>query len=226
MLAEAYGTFVLTLIGPMSITIASNPRIFPPAQYLGLGFIGLAHGVALLIAIASVSHISGGHFNPAITISLSYSGKFPKNRVIPYIIAQLIGAAIAGFVQLAIVGINIAKTTDLGNTFPNQSLPLPLSSALIAEIIGTMILAITVHGAIGNNSRFGSISIGLSLASVIWALGGVSGASLNPARTFGPSIASLIFDPNVFNTFWIYLAGPLLGAILAAELYSRMATGD
>jgi len=223
-MAEAYGTFVLTLLGPMSITILSNPRFFLVGPSLGLGFVGLAHGVGLLIGIASVSQVSGAHFNPAITLALAYSGRFPKSRVLSYVSAQFVGAAIAGFTQLAMVGVAAAKVTDLGTTVPNFGLPLPYFEALLAEIVGTFILTMTVLGTTSGASSpsWGTSSIGLSLAAVIWALGGVSGASLNPARTFGPSLASLLFDAGVFNTYWVYVVGPILGGLLAAEINRRM----
>ena len=208
----------------MTITIVSNPNVFTIGQSLGLGFIGLAHGLALLVGIATVAHISGAHFNPAVTISLAYAKRFPKNRVVPYVIAQLVGASIAGFVQLGLVGVSAARVTDLGNTVPNPALPLPIFAALLAEIVGTVILAMAVLGSTDsrNTLPWGTSSIGFALASVIWALGAVSGASLNPARTFGTSLASLTFDPSSFATFWIYVVGPVLGGLLAAELYRRM----
>jgi len=95
---------------------------------------------------------------------------------------------------------------------------------LLGEIIGTFILVMTIMGSTAQSStlHWGSSAIGLSLAPIIWAIGGVSGASLNPARTFGPSLASLVFDANVFNTYWVYLVGPILGGLLAAEIYRRM----
>ncbi len=224
LVAEAYGTFLLTLLGPMSVTIVKNPNIFPAGVPLGIGFIGLAHGAALLVGIATVARVSGAHFNPAVTISLAYSGRFPRNRVIPYILAQLVGAAIAGFTQLAIVGVAAAQASDLGNTVPNPSLPSPIFSALLAEIVGTLILVITVLGSSDSSATmpWSGSAVGVSLAGVIWALGGVSGASLNPARTFGPSVASLIFDTAAFGTFWIYVIGPVIGGLLASEIYRRM----
>ena len=224
LLAEAYGTFVLTLLGPMSITILNNPAFFSIGPSLGLGFVGLAHGVGLLVGIASVAHVSGAHFNPAVTISLASSGRFPRNRILPYIGAQLAGAALAGFAQLAMVGVTAARVTDLGTTTPNFALPLPYFAALLAEIIGTLILVTTVLGSTSSTSpsSWGTSSIGLSLAAIIWAVGGVSGASLNPARTFGPSLASLLFDTGAFNTYWIYVLGPILGGLLAAQIYRRI----
>ncbi len=224
LLAEVYGTFLLTLLGPMSVTIVKNPNVFPAGVPLGLGFIGLAHGAALMVGIATVARISGAHFNPAVTIGLAYSGRFPRNRVAPYILAQLAGATIAGFVQLATVGVEVARASDLGNTVPNPSLPAPIFSALLAEIVGTLILVMTVMGSSDSSASlpWSGSAIGVSLAGVIWVLGGVSGASLNPARTFGPSIASLVFDAAAFNTFWIYVIGPVIGALLASEIYRRM----
>src|SRR3989442_78286 len=223
-LAEAYGTFVLTLLGPMSITVVNNPGLFPLGSSLGLGFIGLAFGLALLIGIATVAQVSGSQFNPAATIALAYSGRFPKKRVAPYVVAQLVGAVLAGFAQLAMVGAAAGSASDLGTTMPNFALPLPYFAALLGEIIGTFILVMTIIGSTAQSStlHWGSSAIGLSLAAIIWAIGGVSGASLNPARTFGPSLASLVFDANVFNTYWVYLVGPILGGLLAAEIYRRM----
>ncbi len=224
LLAEAYGTFVLTLLGPMSITIVNNPKFFPIGPSLGLGFVGLAHGVGLLVGIATVAQVSGAHFNPAVTIGLAYSRRFPRNRVLPYILAQLVGATLAGFAQLAMVGVTAAKVTDLGTTTPNFALPLPYFAALLGEVIGTFILVMTVLGSTSTYSppAWGTASIGLSLAAVIWAIGGVSGASLNPARTFGPSLASLLFDTSAFNTYWVYVVGPILGGLVAAEIYRRI----
>src|SRR5712691_5787350 len=147
LVAEAYGTFLLTLLGPMSITVVSNPTIFPIGPSLGLGFVGLAHGVGLLVGIASVAQFSGAHFNPAVTIALAYSGRFSKSKVLPYMIAQLVGATLAGFAQLAMVGTAAGRAADLGTTMPNFSLPLPYFSALLGEILGTFILVMTVIGS-------------------------------------------------------------------------------
>jgi glycerol uptake facilitator protein len=224
LIAEAYGAFVLTLLGPTAITVATNYNNVFGSNGLGLGFIGLAHGVAILIGVASVAQISGAHFNPAVTIGLFASGKFPKNKVGPYIGAQLIGAVIAAVVQLAMVGVTIAKSSDLGSTLPNLNLPVPVVASLIAEIAGTMILVMTVLGSTDktNGLPWSSSAIGLSLAAVIWALGGISGASLNPARSFGPAVISLIFSTTPIYWYPLYVVGPILGALVAAMLYKAM----
>ncbi len=224
MIAEAYGTFLLTFVGATSITIANDATLFAAGPTLGLGFVGLAHGLALLAGIASVGSISGGYFNPAVTISVFASGRLPQSRVPAYIVAQFAGAIVAAVVELAIVGMTAASLpgVDLGSTTPNNSLPTPVFSSVLAEIVGTMILAMTVLGSTDKDSAgisWSSSSIGLVLAAVIWALGAVSGASLNPARSFGPALVSLIFDTGPMSYYWIYVVGPILGGLLAAQLY-------
>ena len=133
----------------------------------------------------------------------------------------------AALAQLAIVGIDAGKVADLGSTTPNLQLPLPVFAAVFAEVIGTMILVMTVLGSTDPSEPAGwkPSAIGLSLAAVIWGLGAVSGASLNPARSFGPAVVSLIFDAGAFNYYWIYAVGPILGGLLAAELYRIISRG-
>jgi glycerol uptake facilitator protein len=95
-------------------------------------------------------------------------------------------------------------------------------SALLAEIVGTMFLTMAVFGSTDPDSSglsWGTAGIGLTLAATIWALGAVSGASLNPARSFGPAIVSLYFSSQPIVDYWIYVVGPILGALLAASLY-------
>ena len=224
MIAEAYGTFLLTFIGCTAITVANDAALFSAGPTLGLGFIGLAFGFALLAGIASVGAISGAHFNPAVTISIYSAGRMPRSRVPAYIIAQFIGATLAAVVELALVGMTAASLpgVDLGSNLPNTSLTSPIFAAVLAEIVGTMILAMTVLGATDPDSSsipWASSGIGIALAAIIWALGAVSGASLNPARSFGPAIVSLLFDNTPILNYWIYVVGPILGGLLAAQLY-------
>jgi MIP family channel proteins len=225
MLAEAYGTFLLTFVGCTAITVASDPNLFSTGPSLGLGFTGLAFGIALLAAIASVGSISGGHFNPAVTISLLAAGRFPRTRAPAYFAAQFTGAVVAAAAELALVGTAAAKISDLGSTLPNAFLSTPVFSAVLAEIIGTMFLAMAVLGSTDPDSSgvpWGTSSIGLVLAASIWAVGSISGASLNPARSFGPALFSLFFNTQPMINYWIYLVGPILGGLLAATLYKQI----
>ena len=227
MLAEVYGTFLLTFIGTTAITIANDATLFAAGPALGLGFIGLAFGLALFAGIASVGSISGAHFNPAVTISIFAAGRLPRSRVPAYILAQFTGAVIAAIVELGLVGMSAASIpgVDLGSTMPNSSLPSPIFAAVLAEIVGTMILAMTILGSTDSDSSgitWASSGIGLVLAAVIWALGAISGASLNPARSFGPAVVSLLFDNGPMTSYWIYVIGPVLGGLLAAQLYKLL----
>src|SRR3989442_12231817 len=116
------------------------------------------------------------------------------------------------------------SASDLGTTMPNFALPLPYFAALLGEIIGTFILVMTIIGSTAQSStlHWGASAIGLSLAAIIWAIGGGSRASLNPGRTFRPSLASPVFDAKVFNTYWVYIVGPILGGLLPAETIRRV----
>ncbi|HZY47363.1 MAG TPA: MIP family channel protein [Candidatus Bathyarchaeia archaeon] len=227
-LAEAYGTFLLTLIGPGTI-IAVNFLDVPALGSVtgaGLGFIGLAHGVALLLAVYTIGRISGAHINPAVTIAHWATRRIETKKVAPYILGQLAGATFAGFVQLALWTssnsrgpVQAAQSTFLGDTIPSSQ--FGLGAVLLAEIIGTAILVFTVFGATdkaSDQSRAG-VTIGFSLAVVIWMFGPISGASLNPARTWGPTIASAVFSLAPFGNLWIYVVGPILGGLLGAFLY-------
>jgi glycerol uptake facilitator protein len=221
-LAEAYGTFLLTFVGISSITVASDANLFPIGLSLGLGFIGLAFGAALIAGIATVGSVSGAFFNPAITLAAAVAGRLPRKRVVPYLIAQFVGATLAALVELGVVGMTAAKAANLGSTLPNMSLPSPVFSSVLAEIVGTAFLTMAVLGATDPDSSgisWGTLGIGFSLSAIIWALGPVSGASLNPARSLGPALVSVIFNSTPIVDYWIYVVGPLLGAMLAAMLY-------
>ncbi len=228
-MAEAYGTFLLTLLGPGSIIMMNYLTPFgqrgpSPAA---MGFIGLAHGIAVLVAVYSLGHISGAQINPAVTIAQWATQRLNKSSVAPYIAAQLVGATAAAFVHLAIWSTNpttysSAQDVFLGNTVPNST--FGSFAALMVEVIATAILVFTVFGATDKRSSQSAagVAIGLVLAALIWVFGPISGASLNPARTIGPTIASAVFDMGPFNSLWIYILGPILGGLLGGFLYETL----
>ena len=224
--AEAYGTFLLTLIGPGSIIMMNFLQPFGSRgpSNAALGFIGLAHGIALLVAVYSIGHISGAHINPAVTVAHWATHRIEKKKVAPYIVAQLVGATVAAFVLLALWSSSIstydaAQDTFLGNTLPGAA--FGTGAALLAEVLATAILVFTIFGATDKkaNHSGGGVAIGLVLAAIIWIFGPVSGASLNPARTLGPTIASAAFSLTPFATLWIYIVAPILGGLLGGFLY-------
>ena len=224
--AEAYGTFLLTLVGPGAI-IATN-LVGPTRSSATLGLIGLAHGVALLVAIYSVGHVSGAHINPAVTIAQWATHRISRRKVAPYILAQLVGGTLAGLTQLALwsssdTTTNVAQRTFLGGTVPNTGdfASGAVGAALLAEVLGTAILVFTIFGATDKRAEksWAGLAIGLVLAALIWIFGPVSGASLNPARSWGPAIASAGFSTIPLGYFWIYVVGPVLGGLLGGFLY-------
>ena len=223
-LAEAYGTFLLTMIGPG--TIIAVTFLDGSITSAGLGFIGLAHGVALLLAVYTIGRLTGAHINPAVTIAHWATRRIETKKVVPYILGQLGGASLAGFVQLALWTssnnrglVQAAHTTFLGDTIPSPQ--FGVGAVLLAEVIGTAILVFTVFGATDKTadpSRAG-VTIGFALAAMVWMFGPISGGSLNPARTWGPTLASAVFSLTPLGNLWIYVVGPVLGGLLGAFLY-------
>jgi glycerol uptake facilitator protein len=223
-LAEAYGTFLLTIIGPG--TIITVTFLDGSVSAAGLGFIGLAHGVALLLAVYTIGRLTGAHINPAVTIAHWATRRIETRKVAPYILGQLAGASIAGFVLLALWTssnnrglVQAAQSTFLGDTVPG--LGFGIGAVLLAEVIGTAILVFTVFGATDKSadpSRAG-VTIGFALGAIVWMFGPISGASLNPARTWGPTLASAAFSLTPLGNLWIYIVGPVLGGLLGAFLY-------
>ena len=218
---------MLTLVGPGTITavaFADRPLLTSAA---GLGVIGLAHGVALLVVFYSIGHISGAHINPAVTVASWATHRLDAKRVAPYIIAQLLGATVAGFLQLALwssspISYAAAQQTWLGDSLPGQN--FTVGAALLAEVVGTAILVFTIFSATDKKAdqSLAGVAIGLVLAAMIWVFGPISGASLNPARTWGPSIASAVFSLTPMGTLWIYVVGPILGGLLGGFLYETI----
>jgi glycerol uptake facilitator protein len=226
-LAEAYGTFLLTTIGPG--TIIAVTFLDGSVTSAGLGLIGLAHGVALLLAVHTIGRLTGAHINPAVTIAHWATRRIETKKVAPYVLGQLAGASIAGFVQLALWTssnnrglVQAAQSTFLGDTIPSPA--FGIGAVLLAEVIGTAILVFTIFGATdkaAEPSRAG-VTIGFALAAIVWMFGPISGASLNPARTWGPTLASAVFSLTPLGNLWIYIVGPVLGGLLGAFLYEAL----
>jgi len=213
-LAEIIGTFTLVFAGITAVNVN-----YLTYGMLGLTGIGLVFGLAVIIVAYSFGHISGAHLNPAVTVGLTLAKRFEYGNLIPYIASQLLGAILAGIVELAIFGTGFTGyPTYLGTTVPNAALSQPLS-AFIMEILITMFLVITVLGATHEKApkNWAGLAIGLAVAMGVMIGGGVSGGSMNPARTFGPALVSWTWTDH-----WIYWLGPLFGAYLAAGIYRRI----
>ena len=211
LLAEACGTFWFFLIGAGAIvTDAAN------GNSIGLLGIALAHGLALAVAISSFGAISGGHFNPAVTFALAIAKKHPWGRVPTYVGAQLAGALLAGIVLRVIFGTIPAamQASNLGT--PTVSASIPILTAILIEALLTLFLVWAVFGtAVSPNApRIAGFGIGLAVTADILLGGPLTGASMNPARWFGPAVAS-----GHLNDAAVHIIGPLLGAAVAGFSY-------
>ena len=213
--AEFFGTFALVFIGAGSAALfGSRPDI------AGLIGIALAHGLVLAVMVSALAHISGGHFNPAVTVSVWVAGKIETGRAALYIVTQLLGAAAgAGLLRLSLAErLWRHDPTSLGATALSRQFGVTPANALLLEAVLTFFLVFTVFAvAVDDRGVFKSLAglpIGFVLTVDILIGGFLTGASVNPARSFGPALLAW-----QWKDFWIYIAGPLAGGIVAASVY-------
>jgi aquaporin Z len=218
-MAEFFGTFVLVFGGCGSAVLAAA---FPE---LGIGFVGvaIAFGLAVLTMAYAVGHISGGHFNPAVSIGLWVGGRFEARLLLPYIIAQLVGGLAAGAVLYAIasgkagfdvMGGGFASNGYGAHSPGNYSL---LACALI-EVVLTAVFLIVIHGATDKRAPagFAPLAIGLALTLIHLISIPVTNTSVNPAR----STAVALFQGSwAIDQLWLFWVMPIVGAILGGLIY-------
>ncbi|WP_290597971.1 MULTISPECIES: MIP/aquaporin family protein [unclassified Archaeoglobus] len=236
--AEVVGTFILVFFGPGAAVITlmiANGAEKPNEFNIGIGALGglgdwLAIGLAFALAISAVIYsfgrLSGAHINPAVTIALWSIGKFPSKDVVPYIVAQLIGASLGSLLFLACVGPAAATVGGLGATAPFPG--ISYGQAILAEAIGTFLLMLVIMGVAVDERAppgFAGLVIGLTVGGIIITIGNITGSSLNPARTFGPYLGDSLMGINLWQYFPIYIIGPIVGAVVAAWLYRSLAEG-
>ncbi|HOT07218.1 MAG TPA: MIP/aquaporin family protein [Methanotrichaceae archaeon] len=235
-LAELVGTFILVYFGAgaAAVTLMISRGAVSPNQFnIGIGALGgladwLAIGMAFAIAIAAsiyaLGRISGAHLNPAVTIALWAIRRFPAAEVAPYILAQLAGASLGSLLFAASAGMDAVMVGGLGATAPFPGIT-PVQ-AILAELVGTFLLMLVIMGiAVDERAPPGwaGIVIGLTVGGIITTIGNISGASLNPARTFGPYLADHILGGAVmWGHYYIYVIGPVAGALIAALLYDYL----
>jgi len=208
-IAEFVGTFALVFIGGGAIMMASHTG--NPA---GLLQIALAHGLILALMVSATMNVSGGQLNPAITIGLLVARRITPTVAGVHIVAQLLGAVVAAFaLKWAMPSAVFAATQGGGQSV---ALDITAAQAIGLEAIATFFLMFVIYGTAVNSDapKIGGLAIGLTIAADILAIGPLTGASMNPARSFGPALASGVFAGQV-----VYWAGPILGAIAAAMLW-------
>ena len=235
-IAELIGTFLLVFIGTGAavVTLLIGDSIAPGTGIGALGGLGdwiaiaLAFGLTVMACIYVFGKISGAHLNPAVTIGLLVTKNISVIDSVYYIVAQCIGAALGSLLLFVCLGAPAVAIGGLGATAPG--LGVSYIQAMIAECIGTFFLMLVVMGvAVDEKAEpgFAGISIGMTVATVIVVLGAFTGASINPARTFGPYLMdTLLGGANLWGFFPIYVIGPIVGAVLAALVYSYLAKGN
>jgi MIP family channel proteins len=202
LVAEFIGTFALIFIGA-GAAIALGVNHDPPVAF--------AHGLTILVFVAAFGDISGGHFNPAVTIGLAAAGVFPSRRVTPYLVAQLAGGITAAYVLLLAYG---GPVYNLGATLVDTQ-RITYGGAFMFEAVGTCFLVSAVlHTAVRSASRLAPVAIGMTITLCILGFGTVTGGAINPARTVGPAVAA-----GLYGEVPLYVAAQLVGAIFAGALY-------
>src|SRR6187431_3277485 len=216
--AEAIGTFWLTFAGCGSAVIAAG---FPQ---VGIGLVGvsLAFGLSVLTMAYSIGHISGCHLNPAVTVGLAAGGRFPSNQVVPYIVAQVIGAVIGAAVLYLIAsgkpGFDLAggfAANGYGDHSPGK---YSLASSLVTEVTMTFGFLVVIIGAIHRRAPvgFAGIAIGFALTLIHLVSIPVTNTSVNPARSTGPA---LFVGGWALAQLWLFWVAPLIGGALGGMLY-------
>ncbi|NJL09446.1 MAG: aquaporin [Calothrix sp. SM1_7_51] len=210
-LAEAIGTFVLVFAGTGAVMV--NEVSKGAITHIGISFV---FGAVVAALIYSIGHLSGAHFNPAVTLAFWTSGFFPRRRVIPYILAQCFGAIAASGLLL----ITLGKVGNLGATLPLNDNWL---QSVILEGVLTFILMFVIFGS-GLDRRahigFAGLAIGLTVGVEAAFMGPITGASMNPVRSLGPALVG-----GIWQHHWVYWVGPIVGAQLAVLVYGLLSNG-
>jgi MIP family channel proteins len=218
-IAEFIGTFALVLFGSLSVTIfASNVLGLssPAASLIGIAF---AHGLILMVMVYAVGWISGCHINPAVTITAVALRRLDFDDGVGYLVAQVLGAVLAGWAHLIIQPYNGALT-HYGSTRPTAAIGGSSLIALVVEITITFFLMFSVYAVLytGKVPQGASgVLIGMTYTADILIAGPLTGGAANPARALGPAIAS-----GDYLTLWVYWVGPIIGALIAGFVYGRL----
>ena len=200
-LTELIGTFFLVFtIGMTAVT--------------GLAAAPIAIGCTLMVMVYMGGHVSGAHYNPAVSVAVFLRGALEGSELVPYIAAQIVGASLAGGAVLLITGATFAPApgADYG------TLSVLLAEALITFALVLVILNVATSKATEGNSYYG-LAIGFTVLAGAYAVGPVSGGAFNPAVGIGPIIVDVLMGDGSMGNLWLYIVGPVAGASLAAQVF-------
>ncbi len=207
---EAFGTFALVAIGPGAAMVAAKTNAF--AQ----GGVALAFGLAVALIVAASGHLSGAHINPAVTLGLWSVRRFSSHHVLPYILAQCVGAIAASALLAWLLG----AVGNFGATVPSVS----VARAFVIEmgytgLLGFVIMAVATDDR--TPARIAPFVIGATVCAGALVTGPLTGGSFNPARTLGPAVVG-----NIWTAHWLYWLAPIIGMIAGMQLYDVVRRTD
>ena len=228
-LAEVFGTAALVLVGPGSViaTLRLAGKAVPAITEADLLGISFAFGFIITALVYALGKVSGCHINPAVTFALAVTKRFPWREVPVYWISQYVGAVIGAFAIWGVFGQD-AVTFGMGQThFAADASGAYFAEAALAEALGTGLLILAILGIVDSRSpgQLAGLVIGGAVVGIILIFGPITGASLNPARAFGPELVQAIAGGSTFWTQYlpVYLVPGLVGAAAAAFLYDFLA---
>ncbi len=220
--AETIGTAFLVFVGVGSVPATLIVNGSAPFTMADLGMISLAFGTIVVATVYALGHVSGNHINPAVTLGLAVTGRFPWSKVPAYMAAQAVGATIGAGAIIAVLG---HQAVDVGLGVANYGPTVGVGRAFAAEFVGTFILVFTIFGAIHRKASpgFAGVAIGLVVFAAIIPVAPATGASINPARTVGPMLVQQIAGGAVtWSQLPVYLAAELLAGVVAALAYTAI----
>jgi aquaporin Z len=238
--AEFIGTLWL-VFGGCGAAVFAAKYLTDDGTQLGIGFLGvaIAFGLTVVTGAYALGHISGGHFNPAVTLGLVTAGKFPSAKAAPYIVAQVLGALAGGLLIYAIAqgGADWTTLEDTAGVFATNGYDdfspagYTMASVFVAEVLLTAIFLIVILGATAKKAAagMGGLAIGLCLTLIHLISIPVSNTSVNPARSTSQAIVAAIFGNDVTTPIaqlWLFWVAPILGAAIGGLLYKALLDTD
>jgi MIP family channel proteins len=212
LVAEAIGTFLFFFVGAGSVVLndylASHGGTGP-----GLLGVALAHGLALAVVVSSLGAVSGGHFNPAVTLAVWIMGKITPIRAGAYVVAQLVGGLAAGL-ALRLVFADAWQASNIGTPALGAGITPLLGIGIEAVLTALLVLAVIGTAVDPRGPKIGGLAIGLAVTADILVGGPLTGAAMNPARWFGPAVAA-----GAYADWYVWWIGPAIGAAVAALIY-------
>lgn len=212
LIAEAIGTFLFFFVGAGSVVLGdylvANGGTSP-----GLLGVALAHGLALAVLVSALGPVSGGHFNPAVTLAVWIMGKIRPMQAATYVVAQLVGALAAGFALKAVFA-DTWHASNIGSPALGPGITPLLGIGIEAVLTALLVFAVIGTAVDHRAPKIGGLAIGLAVAADILMGGPLTGAAMNPARWLGPAVAA-----GAYADWYVWWIGPAIGAAIAALTY-------